>query len=410
MIFDKPKNGGNKMEDYIIIGGGIVGLAVGMTILERNPKATLTILEKESGLAQHQTGHNSGVIHSGIYYKPGSYKARFAKAGSEGMRDFCREHGIRHDICGKVIVATNTKELPELEKLYQRALQNGLDVKKLNKEELLEKEPHVNGLEAIHVPATGIVNYKTVAEKMAEIIRISGGVIVNNAEVKAINEKPGEVTVDTVGKSYKAKFLVNCAGLQSDRIAKMAGYLVDVKIFPFRGEYFKLKKEKRTLVNNLIYPVPNPDFPFLGVHFTRMIDGEVDVGPNAVPGFKREAYHKLSFNLKDFSEMITYPGYWKMGMKNSKEGIEEIVRSISKKKFVENARILIPDISVDDLIPAPAGVRAQALKRDGSLVDDFFIVNGRNSVHVCNAPSPAATAALEIGKEVVNKIEQIKNR
>ncbi|MCZ2257383.1 L-2-hydroxyglutarate oxidase [Sporosarcina sp. G11-34] len=398
------------MKDYLIIGGGIVGLAVGMTILERNPKATLTILEKESGLAQHQTGHNSGVIHSGIYYKPGSYKAKFAKAGSESMRDFCRKNEIAHDICGKVIVATNKKELPELEKLYDRALQNGLEVTKLSKEELFEKEPHVNGVQAIHLPATGIVNYKMVAEKMAALIRDAGGVIENNAEVKAIDEQFNEITVETTNETYKAKFLINCAGLHSDRIAKMAGYLIDMKIVPFRGEYFMLKESKRPLVKNLIYPVPNPDFPFLGVHFTRMIDGQVDVGPNAVPGFKREAYNKLSFNLRDFSEMITYPGYWKMGLKNSKEGIEEIIRSFSKKKFVENARNLIPDISEDDLIPAPAGVRAQALKNDGSMVDDFFIINGRSSVHVCNAPSPAATAALEIGKEIVDKIERIKNR
>jgi L-2-hydroxyglutarate oxidase len=398
------------LNDYLIIGGGIVGLAVGMTILERNPNAKLTILEKESGLAQHQTGHNSGVIHSGVYYKPGSYKAKFAKAGSESMRAFCEMNGISHDICGKVIVATNPKELPELEKLYNRAIQNELEVTRLNKEELLEKEPHVKGIEAIHLPTTGIVNYKMVAEKMADIIRNSGGVIENNAEVKAIDEQPNEVTVETTNKTYKAKFLVNCTGLHSDRIAKMAGYVIDMKIFPFRGEYFKLKKEKRTLVNNLIYPVPNPNFPFLGVHFTRMIDGEVDVGPNAVPGFKREAYKKMSFNLKDFGEMITYKGFWKLGLKNSKEGLGEIVRSLSKKRFVENARILIPDISEDDLISAPAGVRAQALKSDGSLVDDFFIVNGRSSIHVCNAPSPAATAALEIGKEVVNKIEQIEKR
>ncbi|MFJ5768808.1 L-2-hydroxyglutarate oxidase [Psychrobacillus sp. NPDC093180] len=398
------------MNDYLIIGGGIVGLSVGMTILERNPNAKLTILEKESELALHQTGHNSGVIHSGVYYKPGSYKAKFAKAGSESMRAFCETNGIPHDICGKVIVATNPKELPELEKLYNRALLNKLDVTRLNKEELLEKEPHVNGTAAIHLSTTGIVNYKTVAEKMAEIIQNYGGLIEYNAEVKAINEQANEVTIETTNKTYKAKFLVNCTGLHSDRIAKMAGYVIDMKIFPFRGEYFKLKKEKRRLVKNLIYPVPNPDFPFLGVHFTRMIDGEVDVGPNAVPGFKREAYKKMSFNLKDFGEMATYPGFWKLGLKNSKEGLEEFARSVSKKRFVENARILIPDISEEDLIAAPAGVRAQALKSDGSLVDDFFIVNGRSSVHVCNAPSPAATASLEIGKAVVDKIEQIESR
>lgn len=398
------------MNDYIIIGGGIVGLSVGMTILQRNPAAKVKILEKEKELAAHQTGHNSGVIHSGIYYTPGSFKAKFAKSGSESMRKFCLENDVDHDICGKVIVATDEKELPRLEKLYERAIQNGLDVAKLNREQLLEKEPHVNGIEAILVPAAGIVNYKAVAEKMAEIIRNNGGIIVNQAEVVSIDEKPNEVIVETENKTYKSNFLVNCAGLQSDRIAKMAGYIIDMKIFPFRGEYFLLKKEKRNLVNNLIYPVPNPDFPFLGVHFTKMISGEVDVGPNAIPGFKREAYKKTSFNLKDFSEIITYPGFWKLGLNNYKEGMGEFVRSFNKKKFVENAQKLIPDITVDDLIPGPAGVRAQALKADGSLVDDFFIVNGRNSVHICNAPSPAATAALEIGKEVVNKILQIENK
>ncbi|WP_172371694.1 L-2-hydroxyglutarate oxidase [Sporosarcina jiandibaonis] len=398
------------MNDYIIIGGGIVGLSVGMTILERYPNAKVTILEKESELAAHQTGNNSGVIHSGIYYTPGSYKARFAKAGSEGMRKFCLENDVQHDICGKVIVATDKEELPRLENLLERGLQNGLDVTKLNREELLEKEPNVSGVEAIFVRAAGIVNYKDVAEKIAEIIREKGGTIINGAEVVSIEEKPDEITIETKNKTFKSKFLVNCAGLQSDRIAKMAGYLIDMKIFPFRGEYFYLKEEKRNLVNNLIYPVPNPDFPFLGVHFTRMINGNVDVGPNAVPGFSREAYKKTSFNLKDFGEMITYPGFWKLGLKYYKEGMEEVIRSFNKKLFVENARKLIPDITVDDLIPAPAGVRAQALKSDGSLVDDFFIVNGRNSVHVCNAPSPAATAALEIGKEVVDKIERIEGR
>ncbi|PIC94600.1 L-2-hydroxyglutarate oxidase [Sporosarcina sp. P26b] len=398
------------MEKYIIIGGGIVGLSVGMELLDRNPKSKVTILEKESDIASHQTGHNSGVIHSGIYYKPGSYKAKFAKAGSEGMRAFCEANDVKHDICGKVIVATHDKELTQLNNLYQRGLENGLMVSKLDKDQLLEKEPHVNGVGAIHVPAAGIVNYKEVSNKIAEIFISKGGTIQNNAEVVTITESPNEVVVETLSKTYRGTFLLNCAGLQSDRIAKMAGYLIDMKILPFRGEYFMLKEEKRDFVNNLIYPVPNPDFPFLGVHFTRMIDGNVDVGPNAVPGFSREAYNKTSFNLKDFTEMATYPGMWKLGLKYAKEGIDEMKRSFSKEKFVESAQTLVPEIRVEDLIPGPAGVRAQALRSDGSLVDDFFIVNGRNSVHVCNAPSPAATAALEIGREVVDKVEHILSR
>lgn len=395
------------MYDYMIIGGGIVGLAVGRSILQRQPNAKVLILEKEKKLAQHQTGNNSGVIHSGIYYKPGSFKAKFAKAGSESMRQFAAEHGIRHDICGKVIVATSDKELVHLENLYKRGLENGLSIEKLSKEQLLEKEPHVNGLEAIHVPAAGIIDYKEVSEKLAELIRLQDGVIENSAEVRSIDEGQDRVTIETAAKTYTGKFLINCAGLQSDRIAKMAGYLIDMKIVPFRGEYFVLKEDKQDLVKNLIYPVPNPDFPFLGVHFTRMINGKVDVGPNAVPAFKREAYKKTDFNMKDFAEMMTYPGFLKLAMKYPLDGMGEMYRSFVKSKFVQSAQVLIPNITADDLIPGPAGVRAQGLKADGTLVDDFFIVNGKKSIHVCNAPSPAATASLEIGKAVADQIPEL---
>lgn len=395
------------MTDYIIIGGGIVGLSVGKAILDKYPNAKITVLEKEAELASHQTGNNSGVIHSGIYYTPGSYKAKFAKAGSESMKKFCLEHGLKYDICGKIIVATNEDQLTNLQNLYERGLQNGLDVELLDKEELLEKEPYVNGIKGIYVPSAGIVDYKEVSLKLAELIRAQNGEVLTNQEVKAIDEREDEVVVETNNRTFRGKFLINCAGLQSDRIARMAGYEIDMKIFPFRGEYFLLKQDKRYLVNNLIYPVPDPAFPFLGVHFTRMVDGSVDVGPNAVPGFKREAYTKTSFNLKDFFEIVTYPGFIKLGLKYYKVGIEEIIRSMNKKLFVKNAQQLIPDITEEDLIPAPAGVRAQALKSDGTLVDDFFIVNGKNSIHVCNAPSPAATAALEIGKEIVHKVEEV---
>lgn len=392
------------MHDYLIIGAGIVGLATGMTLLELNPGAKVIILEKESAPALHQTGHNSGVIHSGIYYKPGSYKAKFAKAGSESMRDFCLKHDIPHEICGKVIVAANEKEQPQLDALFYRGLKNGLFPERLSREELLEREPYVNGVEAIYLPTTGIVNYQLVAEKMAEVIHLKGGQIVYDAEVEAIDETANEVTIDTANHTYYADLLINCAGLHSDRVAKMAGYLTDIRIFPFRGKYFKLKQEKSYLVNHLIYPVPNPDFPFLGVHATRIIDGGVEVGPNAVPGLKRESYKKSSFAWKDFYEIISYPGFWKLGAANAKEGAEEMVRSMSKKRFVENLRLLLPGISEDDLISAPAGVRAQALQKDGTLLDDFFIVDGQKSIHICNAPSPAATAALEIGKEISERV------
>ncbi|PPA70825.1 L-2-hydroxyglutarate oxidase [Jeotgalibacillus proteolyticus] len=395
------------MYDFMIIGGGIVGLSVGAAILEKDPTAKLLILEKEKKLAQHQTGRNSGVIHSGIYYKPGSFKARFAKAGSEGMRSFAEKHRIKHDICGKVIVATNQEELVHLENLYKRGIENDLPIEKLSKEQLLEKEPHVNGLEAIHVPTAGIIDYKEVSEKLAELIRNQEGQIVNEAEVMSINEGSDYVTIETNTSTYQGHYLINCAGLQSDRIAKMAGYLIDMKIVPFRGEYFMLKEEKRHLVKNLIYPVPNPNFPFLGVHFTRMINGAVDVGPNAVPAFKREAYKKTDFHLKDFSEMVTYPGFWKLAMKFPLDGMGEIYRSFVKSKFVQSAQVLLPAITSEDLVPGPAGVRAQALKQDGSLVDDFFIINGKKSIHVCNAPSPAATASLEIGRSVAERIPHL---
>lgn len=392
------------MYDFIIIGGGIVGLSVGMNIYERFPSAKVLILEKENELAKHQTGHNSGVIHSGIYYKPGSYKARFAKRGSQSMREFSFKHGIKHDICGKVIVATNEKELPLLENLYKRGLENELAITKLSKEALLQKEPHVNGIAAIHVPMAGIVDYKQVSDKMASIIKENGGEIVLNTEVKSITESRNEVLVESNTSSYRGNLLINCAGLQSDRIAQMTGYLSDIKIIPFRGEYYKIIPEKKELVKNLIYPVPNPDFPFLGVHMTRMVNNEVEVGPNAVLSFKREGYNKNDFSIKDFTDIMTYKGFWRLALSNLTEGLNEMIRSYIKSKFLENVQQLIPELESNDLIKAESGVRAQALRPDGTLVDDFFIINGRKSVHVCNAPSPAATAAIEIGKEITMMI------
>ncbi|AZU60606.1 L-2-hydroxyglutarate oxidase [Neobacillus mesonae] len=392
------------MFDFAIVGGGIVGLSTGMAIYERFPNAKVVVIEKEPAVAQHQTGHNSGVIHSGIYYKPGSFKARFARQGSQSMRDFCQKYGIEHDICGKVIVATKQEELPLLDNLYQRGLQNELNIHKIGQDELKEIEPHVNGLGAIRVPMAGIVNYLQVSEKFAELIKEKGGEIRLNTKVEKIHEESNQVTIETSQGTIKANMVINCAGLHSDRVAAAAGYQTDMKIVPFRGEYFKLKPEKRYLVKNLIYPVPNPKFPFLGVHFTRMISGEVDAGPNAVLSFKREGYKKTDFNAKDLAEVLTYKGFWKLASKFMKEGMEEYVRSFSKKQFTKSLQELIPEIQEDDLIPAPAGVRAQALKYDGNMVDDFHIIMGKQSIHVCNAPSPAATASIEIGKEVVRRI------
>lgn len=394
------------MYDFAVVGGGIVGLSTGMALYRRYPNAKVVIFEKESALAMHQTGHNSGVIHSGIYYKPGSFKARFARQGSKSMTEFCQTHGIDHDICGKVIVATKQEELPLLENLYARGLQNELAIQKISAEELKEIEPHVNGLAAIRVPQAGIVNYKQVSEKFAEIIRGHGGDILLGTKVEEIREEMDKVTVETNRGTVKARLVINCAGLHSDRVAAAAGYKTDMKIVPFRGEYYKLKPEKRYLVKNLIYPVPNPKFPFLGVHFTRMVSGEVDAGPNAVLSFKREGYRKSDFHLQDLAEVLSYGGFWKLAGKFMKEGLEEYYRSFSKARFTASLQELIPEITEDDLIPAPAGVRAQALKNDGNMVDDFHIIMGKRTIHVCNAPSPAATASIEIGKEIVSRIPE----
>lgn len=394
------------MLEVVIIGGGIVGLSVGLALTERFPDKKVVILEKENSVSKHQTGNNSGVIHSGIYYKPGSFKARFAKQGSQSMVAFCKEHGIEYDICGKVIVATEQHELPLLQNLYERGIQNELEIEMLNAEQLKEIEPHVAGLGAIRVPQAGIVNYQQVSKKIRELIEANGGEIRCGEEVKSINEHENGVSIETSKGTVETKVMINCAGLQSDRIAKMTGYFADLKIVPFRGEYYKLKESSRSLVNHLIYPVPNPDFPFLGVHYTRMIGGEVEAGPNAVLSFKREGYKKTDINLFDIAETLTYKGFWKLAGKNMKEGLNEMARSYSKGLFVKSLQKLIPEIQADDLEPGGAGVRAQALKSDGSMVDDFYFIPGKRSIHVLNAPSPAATASLEIGKEIVARFEK----
>ncbi|MGA9615947.1 MAG: L-2-hydroxyglutarate oxidase [Serratia proteamaculans] len=391
------------MHDVIIIGAGLVGLGVANALQETNPSLRILILEKESGPAAHQSGHNSNVVHSGIYYAPGSLKARLAKLGNQSMFAFCREHDLYHDQCGKVIVATQLKELDLLENIYQRGLQNGLAVSRLSQAQLREREPHVNGLEALLVPDAGIVNYSQVAAKLAEIIQQCGGEIHYEQQVEGISESSDDVSIRTQHTQYQAKWLVNCAGLFSDRIAALAGYQTGMKIVPFRGEYYVLNDEKNYLVNHLIYPVPNPDFPFLGVHFTRMYNGKRDVGPNAVLAFKREGYRKCDFSLRDLSEVLGYRGFWKIAGNYLGEGLAEVRRSLSRQRFTENARRLIPELQPEDIQPGPAGVRAQALTADGKLVDDFHFVKGRRSLHVCNAPSPAATASLEIGREIVRQ-------
>lgn len=398
------------MYDFAIVGGGIVGLSTGMALSQQYPHSKILVLEKEQSWANHQTGHNSGVIHSGIYYTPGSYKARFAREGNRSMVEFCQEYGIEHELCGKVIVATKKEELPLMDNLFERGVANGLAVAKISSGELREIEPHVNGLAAIRVPMAGIVNYKQVCETFAAIIAKQGGDLRLNTRVNRMTETEKGVEIITNQGTFTASFLINCAGLHSDRVAKNAGLKTDLRIVPFRGEYYELKPEKRYLVKHLIYPVPNPAFPFLGVHYTRMIGGHVEAGPNAVLSLKREGYHKTDFNLQDFAEVMTYPGFWKLAAKYWKEGMEEMVRSFSKAAFVKSLQQLIPEIQAEDLEPAPAGVRAQALKSDGGLVDDFHFIDGKKSIHVCNAPSPAATASIQIGRAVVQRIPEPSNQ
>ncbi|MBD2691801.1 L-2-hydroxyglutarate oxidase [Anabaena catenula] len=394
------------MYDFAIIGGGIVGLSTAMALGNRYHDARILVLEKESQWAFHQTGNNSGVIHSGIYYKPGSFKAKFCRDGSRSMVEFCQKHEIEHDICGKVIVATEEQEIPRLETLYKRGLENGIPVQRISPEEVKEIEPHVSCVGGIRVFSTGIVNYKQVCLKYAEIIQQQGGDLRLNTKVLQISQSGKNQVIETNKGSFETRFVINCAGLHSDRMAKLGKVNPQAKIVPFRGEYYELTPEKRYLVKTLIYPVPNPDFPFLGVHFTRMIDNSVHAGPNAVLSLKREGYKKTDFDLRDFAEVITYPGFWKLAAKHADEGIQEIIRSFSKAAFVRSLQKLIPEVQAADLVPTHAGVRAQALMNNGSLVDDFLIVQGNNSIHVCNAPSPAATSSLEIGKAIVAQIPQ----
>ncbi len=391
--------------DIIVVGAGIVGLSTALNILEKNPGTKLLILEKESRIASHQTGNNSGVIHSGIYYRPGSKKAVNCLRGYELLLKFCDRNEINYDICGKVIVATDKNELTQLKVLEERGKENGLsNLKRIQAEELKEIEPHVQGLEALFVPQTGIIDYLEVSKKMLLGIEELGGELKLNTEVNGITRSSGKIEIISTSSVYLTKKVVSCAGLQSDRISRYTHPDLSVRIIPFRGEYYKLKNEKRYLVNSLIYPVPNPEFPFLGVHFTRMINGEVEAGPNAVLAMKREGYRKLSFNLKDSMETFLWPGFRKVAVDYWKTGMGEFYRSFSKKAFVRALQKLIPEITKDDLIPGGAGVRAQACDRKGGLLDDFYIIQGENVSHVCNAPSPAATSSLAIGEYISGMI------
>jgi L-2-hydroxyglutarate oxidase len=399
-----------KSYDVIIAGAGIVGLAAGLKLLEKKPELNVLILEKEDGISKHQSGHNSGVIHSGIYYKPGSLKALNCRKGYTELIEFCKKENVPFDICGKVIVATNEKETELLENLYKRGIENGLtDIRKITPEELMEIEPHAYGVKAIHVPYTGIVDFKVVCKRYAELFIEKGGEIKFNDKV--ISVEPGtDLEIRTGSSSYISKTFVNCCGLYSDEIAKMSSGYGQIRIIPFRGEYYKLKEEKKYLVNSLIYPVPNPQFPFLGVHFTRMIDGGVEAGPNAVLAFKKEGYNKTSFSMPDTFNTFTWRGFLKVMSKYYKIGIGEFYRSFNKKAFVKALQKLLPEIREDDLEKGGAGVRAQAVDRQGNLVDDFVINKKGNIVNVLNAPSPAATSSLSIGDTISKEILNFLNK
>lgn len=391
--------------DVVIIGGGIVGLASAYSILKSNPHFKLAVLEKEDALAAHQTGHNSGVIHSGIYYKPGSLKAQNCIQGYQMLLDFCDQNNIPYDLCGKLIVATEPWELPLLENIYNRGIENGLTkIKYVEQDDIANYEPHMRGIRAVHVPYTGIIDYTEVCIKLGEWVTKWGGDIFTNHKAEDIVEHENTIEVHTAQRTIETKLLVNCAGLYCDKVAQMAGEKIDTRIIPFRGEYYMLKPEKRYLVKNLIYPVPDPNFPFLGVHFTRMIDGGVEAGPNAVFAFKREGYHKSDVDFAELMESLTWPGFQKVAAKYWKTGVGEFYRSFSKTAFTNALRKFIPEVTEDDLVPAEAGVRAQACDKEGGLLDDFKIIEKPQAIHILNAPSPAATSSLSIGTTIAQMV------
>jgi len=397
--------------DLTIIGGGILGLATALKLIRAHPNLRLLILEKEAELARHQTGNNSGVIHSGLYYRPGSLKARSCVTGRRELMAFCDDNAIPYEICGKVVVATSQEELPRLEELHRRGIANGLkDLEIIGPEKLKELEPHATGIKGLHVPETGIIDYKKVAAAYAEKIRDAGGDIRLSQRVVGILNRPEEIVLQTSGGDYRTKHLINCCGLQSDIVAQMMGgdnnSEEEHRIIPFRGEYYKIAPERQFLVRNLIYPVPDPTFPFLGVHFTRMAKGGVEAGPNAVFAYAREGYRHTDINLSDLWRTISFKGFWAITGKYWQTGFGELYRSLSKSAFVRALQKLLPEIRESDLVPGGAGVRAQAVSGSGALVDDFVIKQSRNAIHVLNAPSPGATASLAIGQQICEMAEK----
>ena len=397
--------------DLAIIGGGIIGCASALAIMTRNPGLKITLFEKESHLAGHQTGHNSGVIHAGLYYRPGSLKASTCRSGREALYRFCSEHSIPYQRCGKVVVAVDETEVPALEELERRGRANGLDgLVRLSPAELKEREPHVRGIDGLFVPQTGIVDYVQVTEKIAEIFRARGGVIKLNTPIRRIRKEGNGYLLQSGHTSFTTGALINCAGLHADRVASLAGLHPPVQIVPFRGEYYQLRKESSRLVKHLIYPVPNPEMPFLGVHFTRMIDDTVEAGPNAVLAMQREGYRRRDISPSDLIRTLAFSGFWKLSARFWRLGIEEYGRSFSKALFVKSLQRLIPEIRSNDLVAGGSGVRAQAVDDRGQLLDDFHIISEGRMVHVLNAPSPAATASLSIGEQIADQFMSLPGR
>ncbi len=393
--------------DIAIVGGGIIGLSTALQITNTYPDLRLIVLEKEQDLGLHQSSRNSGVIHSGIYYRPDSMKAKTCVSGARKMIEFAQEHNINYEICGKVIVATNEIQIPRLEELYKRAKANGVKgIEMIAKEELLEKEPHAKGIKALWVPSTGIIDYPGVLKAYAKLILEKDQEIKLNQNIKKIQIKKNQIFINSDHGEFSSSYLINCAGLYADRIASLAGAKLPVKIVPFRGEYYQIKPSRENLVNGLIYPVPDPAFPFLGVHFTKRIDGTVEAGPNAVLAFAREGYKKSNLNFKDLMETITYGGFLKLARKYWKVGMGEMYRSLSKKAFTKALQELLPEIQEDDLIDGGSGVRAQAIDRNGKLIDDFSIIHTERALHVCNAPSPGATSSIAIGETITSMLKE----
>jgi L-2-hydroxyglutarate oxidase len=390
--------------DYIIIGGGIVGVSTAWQLQQRYPDKKILLLEKEDKFAVHQTGHNSGVIHAGVYYEPGSLKAKFCREGVQATIDFCQQHNIPFKQCGKLLVATNELEVKRMEALYQRCQENNIEVELLDESQLKVCEPNITGLGAILVKSTGIVDYQLITTQMARIFKSLGGEYKLNTPVIKLNETSEKITVSTTVGNFYSQYLITCTGLMADRVVKMLGIKIDFHIVPFRGEYYQLPATKNAIVNHLIYPIPDPTLPFLGVHLTRMIDGSITVGPNAVLGFKREGYGKININFRDIKEMLMFVGFWKVLRQHLNFGITELKNSLFKSGYVKLVQKYCPQIKRSDLKPYPAGIRAQAVMRDGTLVHDFLFANSKRTLNVCNSPSPAATSAIPIGNYIVDKV------